>query len=113
MPRKPIEIKGFKPINGLYYPKVASKEYFFPKGAPVFNDRVYRIGRWIDDIPAGCFQGGKIHLSLIKPDEGIDLKVGTQFKRMASFDNHGVHRLLCGKILPLLIFPDTDLEKLT
>jgi len=112
MTRKPPEIKDYKAINGLYYPKAAKKEYFFPMGAPVFNDRVYRIGRWTTDVFPESFKSGTIDFDLIKLDEGIEFKRGDLLERAASFDNKGVHRLLNGTILPLLIFPDTDLENL-
>lgn len=113
MTSNPPEIKDYKAINGLYYPKAAKKEYFFPMGAPVFNDRVYRIGRWTTDMFPEAFKSGTIDFDLIKLDEGIELKPGDDMQRPASFDNRGVHRLLNGIILPLLIFPDTDFKTLT
>ena len=112
MPRKPPELKGYKAVNGLYYPKAASKEYFFPMGSPVFNDRVYRIGRWTTDVFPDAFKSGTIVLEFIKLDEGIELKRGDALTRAASFDNNGVHRLLSGRILPFLIFPDTYLKNI-
>ena len=101
-----VEIKGYEAKGDLYYPKNIQKDFFFPAGAPVFNDQVYKIGVFLRNIKPTL----KIRLEDIWPDKGVKLKKGQKFKRIASFDNNGVHRLLNGEVLPLLIFPDEKVE---
>lgn len=104
---KDVQIKGHKLCNDdCYYPQETDKDFFFPKGAPVFRDRVYRIGTLRKDIKATAV----VYIEDIILKENIKIAPGDEIKGMASFDNRGVHRTLKGKVLPLLIFPnDTEL----
>jgi hypothetical protein len=92
--------------DGLYYPKVASKKFHFPKGAVVYRDRVWRIGVLNRDIKPLSPDNKFLPKEYIDFDEGVTIELGGNISNWAAFDNKRCHRLLNGQLLPVLIFPD-------